>query len=94
MPAVPNENGTTKADGLKQPSAPEIVTEQINSPGKISKAKRVGSDFVNFRNSADYLLWIGNGLKVCAQCGSKKNSDGYGQLVCPNELPDCQFIKE
>jgi hypothetical protein len=94
MAAVPNESGTTKvADGLKQPSAAQIVTEQINSPGKTSKAKSL-PEFVDFRSSADYQLWVGNGLKVCAKCGSKKSSDGYGNLVCPNDLPDCTFIKE
>jgi hypothetical protein len=91
--AVPNEGTTKVVGGSKQPSAAQIVTEQINSPGKSSKAKNLPI-FVDFTATADYQLWIGNGLKVCSKCGSKRQSDGHGELVCPNELPDCEFIKE
>jgi len=53
--------------------------------------------FVDFSQTQDGQIWKSLGIPICKKCGSKKISENTGYqeftLRCPNNLPDCEFIK-
>jgi hypothetical protein len=53
--------------------------------------------FTDFSKTADGQIWKSMGIPLCKKCGHKKISEvtGPGEftLRCPNNLPDCEFIK-
>lgn len=60
---------------------------------KAAAAAEPTPPFIDYRNTDDGKIWASLGIPVCKKCGSKRITEAGDKLRCPNNLPDCDFIK-
>lgn len=47
----------------------------------------------DFTQDVNYQQFVALKIPVCSQCGSRKLTDDYNQVFCPENNSDCPLLK-
>lgn len=92
-PHLPNPESPLSPQTLETPdSTPlkpkvEAGVKKATEDSKVTPPPSVKADF-----ASDYFKVLG--LPFCSKCGSKKQTDGHGNVICSVNESSCPMVKE
>lgn len=90
---MPNPENPLSPQTLETPD-PHPLKPKVESGVKKASdtSKTVTPSSVKADYASDYFKSLG--LETCYKCGNKKQTDGYGNVICGVGEPSCPMVEE